>query len=154
VARLGRATTDARLPCNGLPGSRCRGGARWRCCRSCSHYHNASANRVPGSVHRTGKRKCPRKSLPRCPPPRPVCGERIEVRGCSKLGLRKGALTEFRIPHLSPLPLRKGEANLAVSSSLGSLSELDPCYGLAGTLGGTGTGNTIPPRPVAGRGLR
>ena len=39
---------------------------------------------------------------------------------------------------VSPLPF--------VSPSLGSLSELDPCYGPAGTPGETRTASTIPPR--------
>jgi len=54
------------------------------------------------------------------------------------------------IPHLSPLPLRKGEANLAVLSSVGSLSEFDPCYRVPATPGEISTGSTIPPRPVCG----
>jgi hypothetical protein len=75
----------------------------------------------------------------------------MEVRGRSKSGLRKGALTEFRIPHLSPLPLPKGEA--------GSLSELDPCYRPAAIPRETSTGSTITPRPFCGerievRGIR
>jgi len=59
----------------------------------------------------------------------------------------------------TPLPFPKGEDEGEGLSSLGSLSELDLCYGPEGTLGKTGRASIIPPRPVCGerievRGIR
>jgi len=152
MAGFTRTPTDACLSRHGLPWFRCWSRARWWCCWSYSHYDDAAANVFQVEFIERVKEKCSSEVA--------VGWSSASLRlqwedwgeKRSESGLRKGALTEFRIPHLSPLPLQKGEARFRLLWDHWANSIR--VTGQRKHLGETSTGSSIPPRPISGEGLR